>query len=49
MSKYHLPAGTTADGAWSLQVTPEQAGWAFSGLRVLELGPGEAHTVRQRR
>ena len=40
-----VPAqGTTADGAWSLVVTPEQAGWAYSGLRVLELGPGAAHS-----
>jgi 5-deoxy-glucuronate isomerase len=41
--KLYLPRGTTADGAWSLQVTPEQAGWAYSGLRVLELAPGGAH------
>ena len=44
MSKHHLPHGTTADGPWSLRVTPEQAGWAFCGLRVLELGPGGAHS-----
>ena len=44
MSKYHLERGTTAEGAWSLHVTPEQAGWAFCGLRVLELGPGAAHS-----
>ena len=25
-----------------LEVTPESAGWGFSGLRVLALGPGEA-------
>jgi 5-deoxy-glucuronate isomerase len=25
-------------------VTPERAGWAYSGLRVLELAPGQAHT-----
>ena len=42
--KLHLPRGTTAEGAFSLHVTPEQAGWAFSGLRVLELAPGAAHT-----
>jgi 5-deoxy-glucuronate isomerase len=44
-AKLHLKRGTTADGAWSLQVTPEQAGWAFSGLRVLELPPGAAHSL----
>jgi 5-deoxy-glucuronate isomerase len=42
--KYHLERGSTADGVWSLVVTPEQAGWAYCGLRVLELGPGAAHT-----
>jgi 5-deoxy-glucuronate isomerase len=42
VTKHHLPHGTTADGPWSLRITPEQAGWAFCGLRVLELGPGEA-------
>jgi 5-deoxy-glucuronate isomerase len=26
----------------TVDVTPEGAGWAFSGLRVLELGPGES-------
>jgi 5-deoxy-glucuronate isomerase len=43
VTKYHLPVGTTADGAWSLVVTPEQAGWGYSGLRVLELAPGAEH------
>ncbi|HJW61663.1 MAG TPA: 5-deoxy-glucuronate isomerase, partial [Actinomycetota bacterium] len=43
MTKLHLRQGDTADGAWSLVVTPEQAGWGYSGLRVLELAPGAAH------
>jgi 5-deoxy-glucuronate isomerase len=42
--KHHLERGSTADGAWSLVVTPELAGWAYCGLRVLELGPGDAHS-----
>jgi 5-deoxy-glucuronate isomerase len=42
--KLHLRAGGTADGEYSLRVTPERAGWAFSGLRVLELAPGASHT-----
>jgi 5-deoxy-glucuronate isomerase len=41
--KSHLPSGSTADGAWSLWITPELAGWAYCGLRVLELGPGAGH------
>jgi 5-deoxy-glucuronate isomerase len=43
--KLHLPHGTTADGAFSLRVTPEQAGWAFSGLRILELAPGGSQVL----
>ena len=43
--KLHLPHGATAEGAFSLQVTPEQAGWAFSGLRVLELAPGASQVM----
>jgi 5-deoxy-glucuronate isomerase len=42
--KLHLRHGGTADGAWSLVVTPEQAGWAYCGLRVLELAPGAIHS-----
>jgi 5-deoxy-glucuronate isomerase len=41
--KLHLRRGTAAEGDWSLVVTPEQAGWSFSGLRVLELAPGASH------
>jgi 5-deoxy-glucuronate isomerase len=32
--------GDTHDADWSVDVTPEAAGWAYSGLRVLELAPG---------
>jgi 5-deoxy-glucuronate isomerase len=39
----HLRARETATGAYALELTPERAGWRFSGLRVLELAPGEAH------
>ena len=40
----HLSAGSAADGPFSLAVTPERAGWRYSGLRVLELSPGQART-----
>ncbi len=43
--KLYLPGGLSAEGAFSLVVTPERAGWAYSGLRVLELPPGGAHTL----
>jgi 5-deoxy-glucuronate isomerase len=36
----HLRAGTVADGPWLVSVTPEQAGWRYSGLRVLWLDVG---------
>lgn len=39
----HLPAGTAAEGRYGLVVTPQRAGWSYSGLRVLTLGPGESH------
>jgi 5-deoxy-glucuronate isomerase len=42
--KLYLPAGTAGDGPFSLVVTPERAGWAYSGLLVLELAPGQACT-----
>ncbi|WP_406118887.1 5-deoxy-glucuronate isomerase [Streptomyces sp. NBC_00989] len=44
-SKYHLPSGTSADGPYDLLVTPESAGWGYSGLRILTLRPGEAHAL----
>ncbi len=36
----HVRAGTGAEAGFSVLVTPERAGWAFSGLRVLELPAG---------
>ncbi|MDX2524853.1 5-deoxy-glucuronate isomerase [Streptomyces europaeiscabiei] len=47
-SKYHLPAGSSADGPYELLVTPESAGWGYSGLRILTLKPGEAHALSTR-
>jgi 5-deoxy-glucuronate isomerase len=43
--KYHLANGTSADGPYDLLVTPESAGWDHSGLRILTLGPGQAHAL----
>jgi 5-deoxy-glucuronate isomerase len=39
----HLRAGEAATGRYAVEITPERAGWRFSGLRVLELGAGAAH------
>ncbi|MGW4912582.1 5-deoxy-glucuronate isomerase [Streptomyces sp. NPDC004270] len=44
-SKYHLPKGTSADDSYDLLVTPESAGWGYSGLRILTLRPGETHAL----
>ncbi|MFF1736333.1 5-deoxy-glucuronate isomerase [Streptomyces sp. NPDC058247] len=45
MSKYHLPKGSSADAAYGLVITPESAGWGHSGLRILNLAPGESHAL----
>ncbi|MGW3650462.1 5-deoxy-glucuronate isomerase [Streptomyces sp. NPDC000878] len=47
-SKHHLPKGTSADADYDLLVTPESAGWRYSGLRILTLKPGQAHTLSTR-
>jgi 5-deoxy-glucuronate isomerase len=39
----HVPAGAGADGGYELVITPERAGWEFSGLRVLTLPAGQPH------
>ncbi len=43
MSGRLVRSGTTAEGPFSLSITPEGAGWGYSGLRVLELAPGASH------
>jgi 5-deoxy-D-glucuronate isomerase len=43
MTSLHLTRGATAAGPFELVVTPERAGWGFSGLPILELDAGGAH------
>jgi 5-deoxy-glucuronate isomerase len=43
MSGAHLRHGGTAAPPYDLVITPESAGWGFSGLRVLPLAPGASH------
>jgi 5-deoxy-glucuronate isomerase len=43
--KYHLTKGTSAEGPYDVLVTPESAGWGYSGLRILTLKPGQAHAL----
>lgn len=38
----HVPAGTTAHDSLTVDITAEDAGWAFSGLRVVVLAAGES-------
>ena len=35
----------TGDGAFTVGITPETAGWTYSGLRVVDLAPGETVAV----
>jgi len=38
----YRPAGSLAADGWSVVLTPESAGWAFCGLRVGALDPGDS-------
>ena len=46
MTEHVLPAGSTANGAVEVDVSPERAGWTWSGLQVVALAAGESHTIR---
>ncbi|HET6363350.1 MAG TPA: 5-deoxy-glucuronate isomerase [Gemmatimonadota bacterium] len=45
MIALHLPAGAASADGDSVVVTPETAGWRFTGLRVIELEPGASRTL----
>jgi 5-deoxy-glucuronate isomerase len=40
---YYLPAGAAGSDGVSLDITPESAGWNYSGLRIVTLAPGQSH------
>ena len=42
LPSYHLRAGETAQPPFSTLVTPQTAGWTYSGLAVLDLAPGQS-------
>ncbi len=44
-SALYRKAGSLADGQFSLVLTPDAAGWSFSGLRVLELAAGRSADI----
>lgn len=41
----HLRHGSSADALDQVIVTPESAGWRYSGLRIVELGPGGSRSL----
>jgi 5-deoxy-glucuronate isomerase len=43
----HRPAGSLTDGADPVAVSPADAGWQFSGLRVLSLDAGQRRMLTQ--
>jgi 5-deoxy-glucuronate isomerase len=42
MAQLFYPAGTGGTDQFSLDIDPARAGWTYSGLRILELGPQQA-------
>lgn len=40
----HIPYGRSTDGEDRVVVTPGSAGWAYAGLRVIEISGGETRT-----
>jgi len=45
MTKLHRPHGTLADGGDPVLLTPDDAGWTYTSLRVLSLSPGETRRL----
>jgi 5-deoxy-glucuronate isomerase len=41
VTELFYPAGTAATGQYSLNISPEFAGWTYAGLRIVELAAGE--------
>jgi 5-deoxy-glucuronate isomerase len=46
VSSLHHPAGSLATDTYALELTPERAGWAYSGLRILDLPAGGSYEWR---
>jgi 5-deoxy-glucuronate isomerase len=41
----HRPSGSLAAGRWSVHLDPAAAGWTWTSLRVLNLGPGQTQQL----
>lgn len=46
--RLHLPRGSAGADGDSVAITPETAGWRFTGLRVIDLDPGETRALSTR-
>ena len=46
MTRLHRPTHDTGGPGTVVDITPQSAGWDWTGLRVLRLAPGEPTTVR---
>jgi 5-deoxy-glucuronate isomerase len=44
-SGHHIRSGDTGSGAETVAITPERAGWTYSGLRVVELAAGQRYEL----
>jgi 5-deoxy-glucuronate isomerase len=40
----YVPAGSSAEAPYTVRIDPRVAGWVYTALRVLELGPGGSHS-----
>ncbi|MGV9884291.1 5-deoxy-glucuronate isomerase [Streptomyces sp. NPDC003006] len=40
----YVPKGSAADGPYAVDIDPKRAGWDYSALRVVEIGPGGTHS-----
>jgi 5-deoxy-glucuronate isomerase len=38
----HLPAGSASEGPWQVSITPKEAGWTYTGMRIVELSANSA-------
>lgn len=46
MTDYVLPAGTAGHDEYQVDVSPQKAGWTYSGIKVAELKAGASTTVQ---
>ena len=42
---WYRAAGSAADDGFPVSISPESAGWGFSGLRVVDLAPGRSRAL----